>query len=75
MKKLVFAMGLLVSILAAGAAQAPQPASAAPAVCALDEAAAPAGRTCYYACDTWTLYTTLAACEATCVSPCERVCF
>ena len=32
-------------------------------------------RTCYYACDTWTLYLTEQACFENCVSPCERVCF
>ena len=32
-------------------------------------------RTCYFACDTWTLYPTLQACTDNCVDPCERVCF
>jgi hypothetical protein len=32
-------------------------------------------RTCYYACDTWTLYTTQEACIENCTDPCERVCF
>lgn len=31
--------------------------------------------TCYYACDTWTLYPTQRACIESCTDPCERVCF
>ncbi len=32
-------------------------------------------RTCYYACDEWTLYPTYEACFENCVDPCDRVCF
>jgi hypothetical protein len=34
-------------------------------------------RSCWYACDTWTLYPTQAACLESCPEwiPCERVCF
>jgi hypothetical protein len=35
----------------------------------------PDARTCYYACDTWTLYPTQQACIENCPEPCERVCF
>lgn len=32
-------------------------------------------RTCYYACDTWTLYPTLEACTEVCPEPCSRRCW
>lgn len=35
----------------------------------------PLAKTCYYACDTWTLYPTYEACFEVCPDPCERVCF
>lgn len=31
-------------------------------------------RTCYYSCDTWTLYPTLEACTENCPEPCARFC-
>jgi len=79
MRSLMLVFGCVAAAALLGAAHpAPSidPAAAEAAVCVADRAvgAAPV-RTCYYACDIWTLFPTIEACQESCNDPCDRVCF